>query len=80
MNSRHRAIRALLQTMAPSWAAAYIRSFGLPEALLERDVRGKSYVQIAMERNTTAEAIKRRRRRAYAKIVDEIDHREGPRG
>ena len=70
--------------MAPSWAAAYIRSFGLPEEeelfLLERDVRGKSYVQIAMERNTTAEAIKRRRRRAYAKIVDEIDHREGPRG
>ena len=56
--------RALLQTMPPRRAAAYIRSFGLPEEeemfLLECDVRGKSYVQVARERNTSPECIKRR--------------------
>lgn len=78
MNSQHRAIRTLLQTMAPRRAEAYIRSFRLPEEeerfLLECDVRGKSYVQAARDNSTTPEVIKRRRCRAYSKIVDEIEH------
>lgn len=77
MDSQNRAIRALLQTMSPRRAEEYIRSFHLPEEeelfLLECDVRGKSYVQAAKDNNTTPEVIKRRRRRAYGKISDEIN-------
>lgn len=51
MNSQHRAIRALLQSMAPKRAIAYIRAFELPEEeaqyLIECDVRRKSYVKAA---------------------------------
>lgn len=79
MNSQHRAIRALLSSMSPKRAAEYIRSFELqPEEelyLLECDVRGKSYVEAAEDNHTTPEVIKRRRKRAYAKISDELNHR-----
>lgn len=78
MNDQHRAIRALLQTMAPRRAMDYIRSFQLPEEeelfLLECDVRGLSYIQAADRHHTTPEVIKRRRQRAYAKIADAINH------
>ncbi len=78
MNSQHRAIRALLQTMAPRRAVDYIRSFQLPEEeelfLIECDVRGKSYAEAAAEHSTTPEVIKRRRQRAYAKIADAINN------
>ena len=78
MNSQHRAIRALLQSMSPRRAEEYIRSFRLPQEeerfLLECDVRGKSYVQAACDNTTTPEVIKRRRHRAYSKIADEIEH------
>lgn len=79
MNSQHLAIRALLQTMAPKRAEAYIQAFELPPEeelfLLECDVRGKSYVEAALDNHTTPEAIKRRRHRAYAKIADELNYR-----
>lgn len=79
MNSQHRAIRALLSSMSPKRAAEYIRSFELqPEEelyLLECDARGKSYVEAADDNHTTPEVIKRRRKRAYAKISDELNHR-----
>lgn len=78
MNSQHRAIRALLQTMAPRRAIDYIRSFQLPEEeelfLIECDVRSKSYAEAAAEHNMTPEVIKRRRQRAYAKIADTINN------
>lgn len=78
MNNQHRAIRALLQTMAPRRAMDYIHSFQLPEDeerfLVECDVRGKSYVETARDNATTPEVIKRRRHRAYAKIADAINH------
>lgn len=81
MNSQHRAIRSLLQTMAPRRAAEYIHSFQLPEEeelfLLECDVRGKSYIQAAREHSTTPEVIKRRRQRAYSKIADAIGYERG---
>lgn len=78
MNSQHRAIRALLQTMSPRRAMDYIKSFCLPAEeelfLLECDVRGKSYIQAAKDNATTPEVIKRRRQRAYSKIADEINY------
>lgn len=81
MNSQHRAIRALLQTMSPRRAAEYIKAFELPADeelfLLECDVRGKSYVQAAQDNATTPEVIKRRRQRAYSKIADELNHKNG---
>lgn len=82
MNSRHRAIRTLLQTMSPRRAIDYIESFQLQEEeelfLIECDVRGKSYTQVAMEHNATPEVIKRRRQRAYMKIADHREHEESP--
>ncbi len=84
MNSQHRAIRALLTSMSPKRAIDYIQSFQLPPEeelfLIECDVRGLSYTQAAGEHHVTPEVIKRRRQRAYAKIADEISHREDPQG
>jgi len=80
LNSQHRAIRALLQSMSPKRAISYIQAFELPQEeelfLIECDVRGKSYVQAAREHNTSPEVIKRRRQRAYMKIVDAIAHED----
>lgn len=80
MNSQHRAIRALLQTMAPRRAVQYIRSFDLrPEeeaVLVQCDVRGMSHVQAAEALHLSPDCIKERRRRAYMKIADEIAHTE----
>lgn len=80
MNSQHRAIRALLQTMSPKRAIDYIHSFELPPEeerfLVECDVRGLSYVEAADKHSTTPEVIKRRRQRAYSKIADELGHRD----
>lgn len=78
MNDQHRAIRALLQTMAPQRAMDYIQSFQLQEDeeifIIECDIRGLSYIQAANKHHTTPEVIKRRRRRAYSKIADAINH------
>lgn len=64
--------------MAPKRAIAYIRSFELPEEeetfLIECDVRRKSYIQAASDHATTPETIKRRRQRAYSKIIDQLDN------
>ena len=79
MNSQHRAIRALLQSMSPRRAKEYIQAFDLPNEeqlfLIECDVCGLSYVQAAAKYSTTPEVIKRRRRKAYSKIVDELNYR-----
>lgn len=80
MNGQHRAIRALLQTMAPRRAVEYIRSFQLPaeeeRMLIECDVQGKSCIQAAEACCTTPDTVKRRRKRAYIKISDAITHAE----
>lgn len=80
MNSQHRAIRALLQSMAPKRAVSYIQAFELPPEeelfLIECDVRRKSYTQVAQEQNASPEVIKRRRQKAYMKISDAIAHEE----
>jgi DNA-directed RNA polymerase specialized sigma24 family protein len=78
VNSQHRAIRALLQSMSPRRAVGYIQSFQLPDeeeqALIECDVRGKSCVQAADGLCTTPDTIKRRRQRAYRKMADAMIH------
>lgn len=76
MDNKHRAIRALLQSMSPRRAEETVRAFHLPEDeerfLLELDVRGLSYAQAADKFHVSPEAIKRRRQRAYSKIADTI--------
>lgn len=78
MNSQHRAIRALLTTMAPTRAVEYVRAFELPKSeetiIIEADIRRKSVVEIALAMNLSPEAVKRYRRRGYAKIQDYIAH------
>lgn len=78
MDSQHKAIRALLCTMAPKRAISYIQSFQLPEEeelyLIQCDVYDKSYDQVASEFSTTRSVIRDRRRKAYSKIADAINH------
>ncbi len=69
--------------MAPKRAIAYILSFELPDdeaaCIIERDVRQKSCVQVAMERSLSVDAVKKYRRRAYQKIASEVyEKRNGP--
>lgn len=79
MNSQHRKIRTLLQSMSPKRAISYIKSFELPPEeelfLIECDVRCLSYTQAAKKHNFTPEVIKRRRQKAYSKISDEINRK-----
>ena len=78
MNTQHKAIRAQLSSMAPRRAVAYIRSFELPPdemaCLVECDVYGKSYAQVSEQMHVSPEYVKKRRRRAFAKIADEINN------
>lgn len=77
MNSQHRAIRALLQSMAPRRAIDYIQSFDLPEleekVLIECDVRRRSYASLCSA-GYSEKVIKDAKRRAYAKIADAINN------
>ena len=78
MDPQHRHIRAQLSSMAPRRAVAYIRSFELPPdemaCLVECDVYGKSYAQVSEQMHVSPEYVKKRRRRAFAKIADEINN------
>lgn len=77
MNSHHRAIRAVLQSMAPRRAIDYIQSFELPELeeriLIECDVRKRSYASLYCD-GYSEKVIKDAKRRAYAKIADAINN------
>ena len=79
MKEQHRVIRALLTTMSPRRAMEYIQLFQLPEeeaaVLIECDVHRRSYAQVGDLLHISPECIKKRRRRAYAKITDELEHR-----
>lgn len=80
MNSQHRAIRAMLNSMAPKRAIEYIHAFQLrPDeeaVLIECDVNGLSYVQAAGKLKLSATVINERKRRAYSKIADAINHQK----
>lgn len=79
MDSQHKAIRAVLTTMAPRRATDYVKAFELPEDeeryILECDVRGKSQTQVAIEWSVSPDLVKKKRRRAYAKMADELNNR-----
>lgn len=78
MNSQHKAIRANLTSMSPNRAISYIKAFNLrsdeENAIIECDVFGKSYPQVQAALNMTPEVLKRTKRRAYAKIADELNN------
>lgn len=74
MDSKHKAIRAELSSMAPRRAVAFVESFDLPAdeaaCLIECDIRRRSYAQVCNLLHLSPEAVKRARRRAYGKISD----------
>ena len=78
MNRQHKQIRALISSMAPLRAISYIQAFQLPEeeevCLIEMDVRKRSYIQIANALNMSPETVKKRRRSAFSKIADQLNH------
>lgn len=78
MNSLHQTIRTQISVMCHDRAVGYIKAFHLrPEeeaVLIECDVNGLSVIQAAGELHLSPEAVKERRRRAYARIADGIEY------
>ena len=76
MDTQHKAIRALLSSMAPTRAEEAVRLVGLPPdeetAVLAVDVHGQSCLQVAALLHVSVDGLAKIRRRAYAKIADEI--------
>lgn len=76
MDSRAKAVRSQLRSMAPSRSIPYIQSFQLPEeetlVLIECDAKGRSVQQVAMAQNLSPETVWRRRKKALQKIAREM--------
>ena len=76
MNTRHREIRALLSSVSPKRAEQAVRLVGLPPdeeaAVLAVDVHGQSCLQVATLLNVSVDGLAKIRRRAYAKIADDM--------
>lgn len=76
MDTQHKAIRALLSSMAPVRAEEAVRLVGLPPdeetAVLAVDVHGQSCLQAAALLHVSVDGLAKIRRRAYAKLADEI--------
>lgn len=76
MNTRHREIRALLSSMSPKRAEKAVRLVGLPAdeetAVLAVDVHGQSCIQTADRLHVSVDGLAKIRRRAYAKIADDM--------
>lgn len=76
MNSEHKALRAMLSGMAPKRAAQAVRLVGLPPdeetAVLAVDVHGQSCLQAAALLHVSVDGLAKIRRRAYAKIADDM--------
>ena len=73
MEKTNREIRALLSSMAPARAAQAVRLVGLPpdeEAAV--DVHGQSCLQAAALLHVSVDGLAKIRRRAYAKIADDM--------
>ena len=69
MEKEHREIRALLSSMAPARAAQAVRLVGLPP---DEDVHGQSCLQAAALLHVSVDGLAKIRRRAYAKIADDM--------
>ena len=76
MNKTHQEIRALLSSMAPMRAEQAVRLVGLPPeeetAVLAVDVHGQSCIQTAALLHVSVDGLAKIRRRAYAKIADDM--------
>lgn len=76
MDAQHRQIRALLSSMCPRRAEKAVRMAGLPPdeetAVLAVDVHGQSCLQTAAQLHVSVDGLAKIRRRAYAKLADEI--------
>ena len=76
MNKTHQEIRALLSSMAPMRAEEAVRRVGLPPdeetAVLAVDVHGQSCLQTADRLHVSVDGLAKIRRRAYAKIADDM--------
>ena len=76
MDSQRKAIRALLSSMAPTRAEEAVRRAGLPPdeetAVLAVDVHGQSCLQAAALLHVSIDGLAKIRRRAYAKIADDM--------
>lgn len=76
MNTQHREIRALLSSMSPKRAEQAVRLVGLSAdeetAVLAVDVHGQSCLQTAALLHVSVDGLAKIRRRAYAKLADEI--------
>lgn len=76
MNSEHKALRAMLSGMAPKRAEQAVRLVGLPPdeetAVLAVDVHGQSCIQTADRLHVSVDGLAKIRRRAYAKIADDM--------
>lgn len=78
MGKMHRQIRESLQSMAPRRAIALVEEMQLPadeaRTVIECDVRRRSCVEAAHSMNVSPETVKAYRRRAYAKMADELKY------
>ena len=76
MNTQHREIRALLSSMSPKRAEQAVRLVGLPAdeeaAVLAVDVHGQSCIQTANRLHVSVDGLAKIRRRAYAKLADDM--------
>ncbi|MFR8529951.1 MAG: hypothetical protein ACLVDB_01795 [Anaeromassilibacillus sp.] len=76
MNSQYRTIRALLSSMAPNKAIEAVRRVNLPEreeqCVIDIDICKKSCVQTAEHLHVSVDGLAKIRRKAYAKIADDI--------
>ena len=76
MNTQHREIRALLSSMSPKRAEQAVRLVGLPAdeeaAVLAVDVHGQSCIQTADRLHVSVDGLAKIRRRAYAKLADDM--------
>lgn len=78
MDSRNQAIRAQISVMCRERALDYIGAFHLPKDeaayIIEREVDGKSLVEIARDHHTTVEVVRDRRRAGFTRIADGIEY------
>ena len=76
MDTQHKAIRALLSSMAPTRAEEAVRLVGLPPdeetAVLAVEGHGQSCLQTAALLHVSVDGLAKIRRRAYAKIADDM--------
>lgn len=77
MEIKAKALREAIKELTPGKSVPVIRSFCLTaeeeKYIIEADVERKSVVQIAMENNVSPEVVKRRREKAYARMLLELN-------